>query len=60
MHRKLINHINLNGQKNNFFDNLSTKIIYQFYYFTEENMLEDFKMPIQELKQDILNVWGRL
>ena len=47
-------------KKNNFFDNLSTKIIYQFYYFTEENMLEDFKMPIQELKQDILNVWGRL
>jgi len=23
-------------------------------------MLEDYKMPIQELKEDIQNVWGRL
>ena len=26
----------------------------------ELSMLEDYKMPIQELKQDIQNVWGRL
>ena len=25
-----------------------------------EKMLEDYKMPIAQLKEDIMNVWGRL
>ncbi|MBR3543137.1 MAG: hypothetical protein IKN82_05495 [Treponema sp.] len=35
-------------------------IILKFQLKLGENMLEELKQPIAELKENILNVWGRL
>ena len=39
---------------------LKTAVFRGSIKLSESNMIEDFKIPVAELKKDILDVWGRL